>query len=255
MFLLFFIGFLIGPVLVFLRFHIPGIAATEGTDMVILQINDSCSCTVQEIAVMGNHEDAAFVGAKVLLQPFQHAHVQMVRRFIEKEKIGMTHKSSGQVDSDLLPAGEGMDIPVPVIIGKAQACQNFPGSGFIVVASQKFKAGFRTAIGFHQFFIAFTAFQLPGQSLHPVFVIEHILPGVFHFLPDRMAGIVEILAEVADNGAITGFHGALVRFLRSHNALQKSGLAGAIGTYKADSFAAPYFKGNIFKNCFDSKGF
>ena len=219
MLLLLFIGLLIGPVLVFLSFHVPGIAAAEGADVMVFQINNSCSRAIQEIAVMGNHENTALVGAEVFFQPFQHVHVQMVRRFVQKEEIGVPHKSSSQINPHLLPAGKEMDIPVPVIIGKTQSRQDFPGGGFIVVAAKEFKARFRPAVILHQFLVALMAFQLPGQTFHLILVIEHILPGLFHFLPDAAAGVVEILPKVADNGAVTGLHGAFVRLLRAHDAL------------------------------------
>ena len=219
MLLLLFIGLFIGPVLVLLRFQVPGISAAEGADMVIFQINDTGSRPVQEIAVMGNHEDSAFVGTEVFLQPLQHIHIQMVGRFIEKEEIGVAHEGCGQVDSYLLPAGKGVDIPVPVLIGKTQSGQDFPGGGFIIVAAEEFKPLLRLSVIQHQLFIVFMVFQLPGQMFHFIFIIKHILPGLFHFLPDGMAGIVEVLPEVTDNGAVTGFHRALIGLLSPHNAL------------------------------------
>ena len=62
----------------------------------------------------------SFIGAKIILQPFQHAHVQMVCRFIKKKEIRMTHESSRQINPDLLTAGKRMNIPIPVLFRKTE---------------------------------------------------------------------------------------------------------------------------------------
>ena len=55
-----------------------------------------------------------------------------------------------------------------------------------------------------------------------------------------MAGIIEILPKIANDSAITGFHGSLIIFFRTYNALQQRRFAGSIGPYKAYSLSAPH---------------
>ena len=126
MFLLLVICFFISSILVRLCLKVSGISAAERTDLVIFKVDDSGCSRIKEVAVMGNHQNAALVGAKIIFEPFQHVHVQMVRRFIQKKEIRMTDKSRRKVDTYLLPAGEGMDISVPVFILEAQSCQDLP---------------------------------------------------------------------------------------------------------------------------------
>ena len=126
MFLLLVICFFISSILVRLCLKVSRISAAERTDLVIFKVDDSGCSRIKEVAVMGNHQNAALVGAKIIFEPFQHVHVQMVRRFIQKKEIRMTDKSRRKVDTYLLPAGEGMDISVPVFILEAQSCQDLP---------------------------------------------------------------------------------------------------------------------------------
>ena len=126
MFLLLVICFFISSILVRLCLKVSRISAAERTDLVIFKVDDSGCSRIKEVAVMGNHQNAALVGAKIIFEPFQHVHVQMVRRFIQKKEIRMTDKSRRKVDTYLLPAGEGMDISVPVFILEAQCCQDLP---------------------------------------------------------------------------------------------------------------------------------
>ena len=50
--------------------------------MMVLQIDDPRRRCIQEIAVMGDHEDPAFVRTQVVFEPLEHAHVEVVRRFV-----------------------------------------------------------------------------------------------------------------------------------------------------------------------------
>ena len=87
---------------------------------VILQIDNACRRSIKKITVMRNHKHAPFIGAKIILQPFQHAHVQMVCRFVKKKEIRMTHERSRQINPDLLTAGKRMNIPIPVLFRKTE---------------------------------------------------------------------------------------------------------------------------------------
>ena len=120
MLLLLFICFFISRRFPCLRIHIPRIAAAVRMNAVILQIDNACRRSIKKITVMRNHKHASFIGAKIILQPFQHAHVQMVRRFVKKKEIRMTHESSRQINPDLLTAGKRMNIPIPVLFRKTE---------------------------------------------------------------------------------------------------------------------------------------
>ena len=82
MLLLFVVSLLVGFVLVRLCLQIARVAPAEASDMMVFQIDDPRRRCIQEIAIMGDHEDPAFVRAQVVLEPFEHAHVEVVRRFV-----------------------------------------------------------------------------------------------------------------------------------------------------------------------------
>ena len=80
--------FLVGPFqcLALLRplDDVPGIIALVFGHLAVFQLQYARRHLVQEIAVVGHDEDAAAIGQQVAFQPFQHVHVQMVRRFVEE---------------------------------------------------------------------------------------------------------------------------------------------------------------------------
>ena len=93
------------------------------------------------------------------------------------------------------------------------------------------------------------------QCFDAVFIKEDIPPRLFHFLADGAGGIVEILAEIADDGAVTRFDGAFIVFFVTTNAFQQRGLPRTIRTDQPDALPASDVERNIFKDSLDAEGF
>ena len=53
----------------------------------VVQLDDFCDHAVQEIPVVGDDENGAFVVDQVVFQPCDGIHVQMVGRLVEQQKI------------------------------------------------------------------------------------------------------------------------------------------------------------------------
>ena len=135
MLLLLVVSLLVRFVLIRLCLQVARVASAEAADMVVLQVDDPRRRCVQEIAVMGNHEDPALVRAQVVFEPLEHAHVEVIRRFIEEQEVRMAHEGGSEIDTDLLPAGESMDVSVPVFLRESEPGQDLLGHRLIVVAA------------------------------------------------------------------------------------------------------------------------
>ena len=57
---------------------------------------------VEKIPVVGHYDHTAPVGRKILLQPFEHAYIQMVGRFVKDEQIRFFQQQSSKSQSGTL---------------------------------------------------------------------------------------------------------------------------------------------------------
>ena len=135
MLLLLIVSLLVRFVLIRLCLQVARVASAEAADMVVLQIDDPRRRCIQEVAVMGNHEDPALVRAQVVFEPLEHAHIEVVRRFIEEQEVRMAHEGGSKIDADLLPTREGVDVSIPVFLREAEPGQDLLGHCFIVIAA------------------------------------------------------------------------------------------------------------------------
>ena len=113
----------VDPFLPFLE--IVGIVAAVGIDLAVIEFEDDSTHLVEEIAVVGHHEQGAVASGEESLEPFNHLQVEMVGRFIEDEQVGLSDEHIGQCHAFLLSAAEfshGLVEPFDF-----ELCQNLPG--------------------------------------------------------------------------------------------------------------------------------
>ena len=72
-------------------FNITRIISFIFSDCAMVHFQDTRSYLVQEIPVMRNDKDTAAVRNQIAFQPFEHIHIKMVCRFIEKQVIWAPH--------------------------------------------------------------------------------------------------------------------------------------------------------------------
>ena len=83
-----------------------------------IQFQDPAGDIVQEIAVMGDQDDAALVFAQRRFQPFHRLRVQMVGGFVQQQDVGRVQQQLAQRHAAALAARQGFDLGVA--IGAAQ---------------------------------------------------------------------------------------------------------------------------------------
>ena len=79
-----------------------------------VQFDDAIDHAVEEMAVMGDHQQGAGRSRQVFLQPFDRLDIDMVGRFIKDQQVGPVDQGPGQGHAFALPAAEGSDASVEV---------------------------------------------------------------------------------------------------------------------------------------------
>lgn len=73
-----------------------------------VQVEDLVHHGLDEVDVVGDHDEAAAVGLQVVAQPDDGVGVEVVRRLVEEERVGVREEDAGQLDPAALTAGEGV---------------------------------------------------------------------------------------------------------------------------------------------------
>ena len=97
----------LGPLVVdaFLTFlQVVGVVAAIGIDGLVVQFEDDAADAVEEVAVVGHHQQRPVATLQVALQPFYHLQVQVVRWLVEYQQVRLCQQHIGQCHALLLSA-------------------------------------------------------------------------------------------------------------------------------------------------------
>ena len=95
----------------------PGrVVALVGNAAAAVELEDPAGDVVEEVAVVGDDQDRARVAAQMTLEPGDGLGVEMVRRLVEKEKLGLLEQELAERDAAPLAAREAIGRPV---VGRA----------------------------------------------------------------------------------------------------------------------------------------
>ena len=84
----------------------------------VLYLQDSGSRGIQKIPVVGNHKHSPFIVLQIFLQPLQHGHIQMVRRFIKHQDIRILQKDLCQAGQRLFTSAERPELRLQKFAGQ-----------------------------------------------------------------------------------------------------------------------------------------
>lgn len=97
-------GFLFEADAFLLLFEPRGVVDLAGDAVAAAEFEDPACDVIEEIPVVGDGDDGAFVVAQVMFEPRQGFGVEVVGGFVEQENIGF-----GEFGVDLIEAGEHFD--------------------------------------------------------------------------------------------------------------------------------------------------
>ena len=95
-----------------LGFEIGGVVALVGNAAAAVELEDPAGDVVEEVAIVGDDQHRALVGAQVLFQPGGGLGVEMVGRFVEQQQVGLGQQQLAQRDAAALAARQLGDVGI-----------------------------------------------------------------------------------------------------------------------------------------------
>ena len=85
------------------------IIALIGDAAAAIELENPAGDIVEEVAVMGDDQDGARIGAEMVLEPVDRFGIEMVGRLVEQQEVGLAQQELGQGHPPLLAAGQPVD--------------------------------------------------------------------------------------------------------------------------------------------------
>src|SRR5439155_12638191 len=74
-----------------------------------VEVQDAHRRTIQELAVVGDDQNGAWVALYEALKPFERLDVEVVGRLVEQQQLRLAQQQRRQPEAGLLPAAESRD--------------------------------------------------------------------------------------------------------------------------------------------------
>ena len=197
-----------------------------------VDLHDLCDESVQELPIMGRHDQRAVEPAEELFEPDDGLDVEVVGRLVEEERVGAHEEDAGQRDAHLPPAGELADVVVHDLGAEAEAGEDLLCARLQRVAAQLVEAGLRVAEALHQLLDLVRALRVGHGVLQLVELVRGLGDGAgaCHRLFEHRAAahLADVLAEVADGDVAIDRDLAAVGLLLLHDHAKDRGFAGSV---------------------------
>jgi hypothetical protein len=95
------------------------IAAIE-REPTAFDMEDEVGDIIQEIALMADHDQTAAIGFEEGLQPHRGLEIEMVRRLVEQQQIGLREQQRRQRDAHAPATGETVERLMLLLFGKTK---------------------------------------------------------------------------------------------------------------------------------------
>ena len=209
------LGGLLHLLLLGLQLQVLGVVGFVMADVAVGQLRDAVGHALQEVAVVGDHDETAVEFPQAVLQPDDHVAVQVVRRLVQDEDIRRMEQDGGEGHALALAAGEGAHG-----LGKVRDAQaGEHGLGLVFHEG----AGVRGEVGKD-------LLQDRGLRVH-----------------------LGVLGQEADLHVGVPADGAAVRHLLARQDAEKAALAGAVDADDADLVPLVEIEGDIIQELFQAE--
>ena len=143
-----------------------GVAATATVEiyLAVVEFDDVVTDMVEEVAVVGHHQNGQPLFAEEVLQPFDHGDVEVVGRLVEQQQVGVVDEYAAQRHFLLFAAAEGVHGTIHEFVD-LQAGEHFADALFKV-------PGFHVLRAFGRF--DKTAYRLVGVEVGILGQIGHL---------------------------------------------------------------------------------
>ncbi len=168
---------------------------------------------------MRDDHRAPMVPGEELFEPAHRVDVQVIRRFIQQEKLPFGQQQLGQGGPAFLPPGQGSDGKLPVIVDESQPAQHLAEALLAGVSAGRQKPGVHLVVFGHQvagFGRVVVARHRLGQFMQTPLQGSQVFEcGCRLVVQGLVRAQVGILGEVADAQSAGGRDGAHIGFDQS----------------------------------------
>ena len=112
-----------------------------------LELEDARRDALEEPAVVRDEQDRAGQGRELVLEPLQRAQVEVVRRLVEQQQVGLRRQHARERRARQLAARERAERPVGVLDLEAQAAQDLLEARAPRIAAHGLELGLRVRVG------------------------------------------------------------------------------------------------------------
>ena len=226
----------------FVRDEVAAVVADVVGQRAQRQIGDARDDGVEEEAIVRDEDDGMRVGVEVFLEPVARFEVEMVRRLVEQQQVGLAEQQLGKRDAHLPAAGKRFRRPLEVVGAEAEALKDGRGLQLDAVAVAEAEPVLQLAVALeHRLVLAFGN----GRIAEPLFELVHLrlhaeepFEGAARFLEQRAAGMGQaVLRQVADREGSGFEHAAAVRFVEPRHDAQQGRLSGPVRSAQSDPLA------------------
>ena len=126
---------------------------------------------LEEPAVVRDEDDGRVDRRQLALEPLEALDVEVVRRLVEQQQVGIARERTAERGARQLAARERRELSVEVVVVKAEATQHRRGAVTPVPAAGVLEPGLRLAVAAHRRVVVHPArhrlFELPELLLDP----------------------------------------------------------------------------------------
>ncbi len=226
-----------------LRFgdHHVVVAARVGDDRLVVDVRDVRADRVEEMPIVGNHDQRALVTHQELAEPVDRVEVEVVGRFVEQERLRMSEERLRQQHADFLPTLQLAHLPLVHLVGNIEALQQDRGVAFrrvaVFLADDPLELTKTHAVVVRHFRLRVERLAFGQRGPQAVVAHDHRVDDA------EFVERVLILAQHAE--LVRPDHGALLRRELAGQQFHEGRFAGAVGAAQAVSPAGRKSHGDV----------
>ena len=131
-----------------------------------MDFNHAVAALVDKPAVMRDNEHGAAVILQIIAQPVHSVHVEVVRRLVEQQHVGLLEDDAGKVDTRFFAAGEQVKLLRTHFLRDFKTVAHAVNLVISVVAAEDFEPRFQLCVTLEQRCVIRLARHFIGQRVH-----------------------------------------------------------------------------------------
>ncbi|MEJ2704867.1 MAG: hypothetical protein P8Z79_20715 [Sedimentisphaerales bacterium] len=233
------------------------VVARPDAGLSVLDLDDLARDSIQQIAVVANDDRGPAVVGEEFFEPLGGLQVEVIRRLVEQEQVGLEHQNLGQAETRQLASAECGCFCLVQVRLEAEGRQGHLDAGLVLVAARELEIVAQPVVLLHLGVQgrAFEAFHLVRDGVDGLLEPKNILDAGVHLLKDRaLAAESRLLGQIPDAKTPTFNHLPHVRLDLSDDQLEDRAFAGAVGSDHADFLGPVEPKVQLVQHDFRAEG-